>query len=62
MDAVTDTQGQEANRFTGYTASRLPALPIPTRQSVDRRDQSDPARLGELLCDGSLESVFRVHP
>ncbi len=30
--------------------------------SGDRTDQSDPSRLGELLCDGSLQSVFRVHP
>jgi len=62
MDAVADTQGKEADCFTEYTASHLPALSIPTCQSADRRDQSDPARLGELLCDGSLQSVFRVHP
>jgi RNA-directed DNA polymerase len=30
--------------------------------TVNRSDQSDSSRLGELLCDGSLQSVFRVHP
>jgi hypothetical protein len=36
-------------------------LSITAREPVDRKDQPYIARLGELLCIGSFESVFLVY-
>ena len=54
------------NRLADGIASQaqgdLPRLSIPAGRRADRKDQSDSARLGEILCGRPLESVFLVHP
>src|SRR6185503_14624724 len=35
---------------------------LPRNPQSDREDQSDPARLGEILCHRPLESVFLIYP
>ena len=37
-------------------------LPVAADRGVDRKDQSDPTRLGPLLRDRSCEPVLLVHP
>ena len=47
-------QAQETDGAVGKTQGDLPTVCEPTRRQSDRTDQSDPARLGELLCSGTL--------
>jgi len=54
-------QGQEADGVTEEAPGDLPAESEPTGERGDRTDQPDPARLGELLCGRTLESVFRIY-
>ena len=51
-------QAQETDGAVGKTQGDLPTVCEPTRRQSDRTDQSDPARLGELLCSGTLEPMF----
>ena len=51
-------QAQETDGAVGKTQGDLPTVCQPTRRQSDRTDQSDPARLGELLCGGTLEPML----
>ena len=62
MDAVADAEGQEADGIATQAQGGFPKASLAAGGRVDRRDQSDLARLGELLCGGPLEPVFFVHP
>jgi hypothetical protein len=62
MDATAIAQKQEADGIAQQTQGDLPGLSFPAGGQRDRKDQPDPAGLGEVLCDRPLESVFLVHP
>ena len=62
MDAVADAEGQEADGIATQAQGGFPKASLAAGGRADRRDQSDLARLGELLCGGPLEPVFIVHP
>ena len=59
--APVHAQAQEAHGAAGEGAGGLQTLPFPTGGSGDRTDQSDPARLGELLCGGTFQQVLWLH-
>jgi len=60
--AIVSAPDEEAYGTVASAQGRGPESSFPTGRSGDRVDQSDFARLGELLCDRSLESVLFVHP
>src|SRR6476620_4932618 len=62
MDAAGIAEGQEANGIALQTERDFPCLSFPADRRRDRKDQSDSARLGEILCDRPLESVLFLHP
>ncbi len=62
MDAATHAARQEADGIAAQAQGDFPRFSIPAGRRADRKDQSDSARLGEILCRGSLKSVFLVHP
>ena len=62
MDAVVIAEGQAADGVAEQAQGDLPGLSIPAGGRGDREDQSDPARLGEVLRDRPLEPVFLLHP
>src|SRR5215831_15207081 len=62
MDAVAIAKRQEAHGLAGQAQRDLPSLSFSTRGRNDREDQSDPAWLGDILCDRTLEPVFLVYP
>ena len=62
MDAAANAERQEADGVAGQAQRNLPGLSFPAGGRSDRKDQPDPARLGEILCDRSLESVLFLHP
>ncbi len=55
-------KGQETDGLARQAQRDLPGLPFPAGGRGDREDQSDPARLGEILRHRPLESVFLIHP
>src|SRR5215831_19731268 len=62
MDAAVIAERQEADGLARQAQRHLPDLSFPARRRGDRKDQSDPARLGEVLCHRPLESVFLLYP
>src|SRR5918994_3302390 len=62
MDAAVIAERQEAGGLARQAQRDLPGLSFPAGGRGDREDQSDPARLGEVLRDRSLESVLFLHP
>jgi hypothetical protein len=60
MDAVI-AERQEAHGLTQQAQGDLPGLSFPAGWRSDRKDQSDPAGLGEVLCDKPLQPVFLIH-
>ena len=49
---------KEADSAVCKAAGGLPAKRQPASREADRRDQSDPTWLGELLSSGTFESMF----
>ena len=62
MDAGADAASEEANGPAAPTQADFPKLSLSAYEGVDRADQSDSTRLGELLCGGPLEPLLRVYP
>src|SRR5262249_20567520 len=62
MDAAVIAERQEADGLARQAQRDLPGLSFPAGWRGDRKDQSDPARLGEVLCHRPLESVLLLHP
>jgi hypothetical protein len=62
MDAVVIAERQEADGLAQQAQGDLPGLSFPAGWRSDREDQSDPAGLGEVLCDRPLQPVFLIHP
>ena len=62
MDAVAYAAVEKAHGAVAETQGVVPTLQIPANTGIDRKDQSDPARLGKLLLGWALESVLVVHP
>ena len=58
MAGVFCAQAQETDGAVGKAQGDLPTVYQPTCKQGDRTDQSDPARMGELLCRGTLEPVL----
>ena len=61
MDAIADAEGEETDGPATEAQRGLPKSSLPTSIPGDRTDQSDIARLGELLCFWAFEPVFLVH-
>src|SRR5215471_19527189 len=62
MDAAVIAERQEADGLAQQAQRDFPEFSVPARGAGDREDQSDPARVGEVLRDRPLESVFLVYP
>src|SRR5215469_4288665 len=62
MDAAVITEWQETDGLARQAQRDFPGFSVPASGEGDREDQSDPARLGEVLRDRPLESVFLVYP
>ena len=59
---VSEAEGQEADGIAVQAQGSVPEASFAASGWVDRGDQSDPARLGKLLCDWTLEPVLFVYP
>src|SRR5262249_41705188 len=53
---------QETDGLAWQAQRDLPGLSFPASGRIDQEDQSDSARVGEILCHRPLESVFLIHP
>src|SRR5215475_2252166 len=62
MDAAAIAERQETDGIAGQAQRDLPGLSFSAGGRVDQEDQSDSARVGEILCHRTLESVFLIHP
>src|SRR6476620_5081906 len=62
MDAAAIAERQETDGLAWQAQRDLPVLSFPAGGRGDREDQSDSARVGEILCHRPLESVFLIHP
>src|ERR1700730_12482224 len=62
MDAAAIAERQETDGLAWQAQRDLPGLSFPAGWRGDREDQSDSARVGEILCHRPLESVFLLHP
>src|ERR1700686_134461 len=62
MDAAVIAERQEAEGLARQAQRDFPDLSFPACGRGDRQDQAYPARLGEVLRDRPLESVFLLHP
>src|SRR5260370_17932002 len=62
MDAVVIDEREEADGFAQQAQGDVAGLWLPGGWGSDREDQSDPAGLGEVLCDRPLQPVFLIHP
>ena len=62
MDAAVIAERQETDGLARQAQRDFPGFSVPARGAGDREDQSDPARVGEVLRDRPLESVFLVYP
>jgi RNA-directed DNA polymerase len=62
MDAFAEAEGQEANGIDTQAQGSIPKPSLTTGEGIDRRDQSDPTGLGELLCSGQLQPMLLVYP
>ena len=59
--AQLHAEAQETNGAAAEAQGRVPPLPIATSGSGRAVDQSDAARLGELLCGRALQRVLQLH-
>src|SRR5215471_16263613 len=57
-----DCRKARTDGLAGQAQRDLPGLSFPVGWRGDREDQSDSARVGEILCHRPLESVFLIHP
>ena len=55
-------KGKKRTALLAQAQGDFPGLSVPAGGRGDRKDQSDPARLGEILRDRPLESVFLIYP
>ena len=62
MDASVIAERQETDGLARQAQRDFPGFSVPASGEGDREDQSDPARVGEVLRDRPLESVFLVYP
>src|ERR1700674_3525986 len=62
MDAAVTAERQETDGIAWQSQKDLPGFSISARGWCDRTDQSDPTRLGAILCHRPFESVFLIHP
>ena len=62
MAAAFHAEAQEADGAVEEAQGDLQTLSLSAHHTGDRTDQSDPARLGELLSLWELESVFLFYP
>src|SRR5262250_1889015 len=62
MDAAAIAERQETDGLAWQAQRDLPGLSFPAGWRGDREDQSDSARVGEILCHRALKSVFLIHP
>jgi hypothetical protein len=62
MDAAVIAERQEADGLAGQAQRDFPMLSISAGGRSDREDQSDPARLGEVLRDWPLQPMFLLYP
>ena len=62
MDAAVCAERQETDGLAAQAQEDLPKLSIAVAERVDRNDQSDSARLGEVLFDRPFEPLFLAHP
>src|SRR5262245_60977906 len=61
MDAAADTAWQEADGVAAKTQAGVPKSSVSARRRGDCVYQSDPARLGAVLCGRSCESLLLLH-
>src|SRR2546425_391586 len=61
MDAATDAARQEADGVAAQAQADISKSSVPAHRGADCANQSDAARLGAVLCSGSLEPLFLVH-
>ena len=61
MDAVAYATDEETHGSVAQAQDLVPTLPLPAYWIVDRKDQSHPTRLGELLRRRTLEPVLLVY-
>ena len=62
MDAAAIAERQETGGLVRQAQGDFPGLSFSAGGEGDREDQSDSARVGEILCHRPLESVFLIHP
>src|SRR5215469_17150512 len=62
MHAAAIAERQETDGLAWQAQRDLPGLSFPASGRIDQEDQSDSARVGEILCHRPLESVFLIHP
>src|SRR5215472_10149004 len=62
MDAAAIAERQETGGLAWQAQRDFPGLSFPAGWRGDREDQSDSARVGEILCHRALKSVFLIHP
>ena len=62
MDAAAHAAAGKAHSAIAETQDVVPSLQISADPGIGRKDQSDPAGLGELLFGWARESVHVVHP
>ncbi len=62
MDAAVCAERQETDGLAAQAQEDIPKLSIAVAERVDRNDQSDSTRLGEVLCDWPFEPLFLAHP
>src|SRR5215472_7894928 len=61
MADTAGAQDEEANGTVEKAQAHLPSVQEPAGRAGDRRNQSDPTRMGELLRGRTLEPVLLVH-
>jgi len=59
---LTNDERQEADGLAGQAQRDFPILSISAGGRSDREDQSDPARLGEVLRDWPRQPMFLLYP
>src|SRR5262245_62412016 len=61
METAAHAATQEADGVATDAQAGVPKSSVPTRRRGDCPHQSDPARLGAVLCGRPLQPVFFVH-
>src|SRR5215472_13616175 len=62
MDAAAIAEGQETDGLARQAQRDFPGLSFPAGRRGDRKDKSDFARLGAILCHRPLKSVLLICP